>query len=62
MDQWLVAAALFLALAFLAAVSSIAMYNYRDNRWLAPLFFNLSVAFALISVPVFFVTGFAGGK
>lgn len=62
MTSWLTASIFFVVFAFLAVMFSIALHNWRNNRWLASLFFYLSVACALMSFPVFFVTGFAGGK
>ena len=54
MTEWLNAFMAGLTLAILSVVSWLAMYNWRDNRWLASLFFILAVAFMLAAVPTFF--------
>lgn len=57
MTSWIHAVFTFFALGSAAAVSVVFLGIYRENRYVAPVFFVLSVAFALLAIPAFFGVG-----
>ena len=58
--SWLHALFTFIALVTGGALASLTLYLYRDNRWIAPAAFFISVACWVSAVPVFFAIGFFG--
>lgn len=58
--SWAYATVIAALLLVLAAVSFIAGYNWRDNRWIAPLAFFAGWALVLTAFASFFVLGFYG--
>jgi len=58
--SWLHALFTFIALVTGGALASLTLMLYRDNRWIAPAAFCISVACWVSAVPVFFTIGFFG--
>lgn len=58
--SWLHALFTFIALVTGSALAFLAMFLYRDNRWIASVGFVIGVACMASAVPVFFAIGFWG--
>jgi hypothetical protein len=57
MLSWIHAAFTFAALVTGGAIALVLLHVYRENRWLAPLFFFTAVACVTCAVPAFFAVG-----
>lgn len=55
--SWLIGLFTFIALVSGGAISVLLMWVFRENRYLAALFFCIAVACVAVSVPAFFGVG-----
>jgi cytochrome bd-type quinol oxidase subunit 1 len=61
MNSWIVAALVTAGILIVGAVAALALYNWRDNRWIASGAFLVTAACLIAAAPAFFIIGAIGG-
>ena len=61
MNSWITATLVTAGILLLGTLSALALYNWRDNRWIASAAFVVTVACVAVASPVFFTIGAIGG-